>query len=294
MRTLYIDIYFLINFAIDLISVYFATVISLIPSSQKRLIFSAFVGAVLAVVIVFIPAFWFNGVIAAFVYVLSLIAILTKGVGIYRKIKFVASFFIVEFVLGGFVQFFYGILDKHILAFFEGFSEPASNRRLLFLALIVLLSVGMLRIISSLFYSRSCCGTVFVDMSFEGKCISFEAFCDTGNMAKDPLDLSPVIFVKRTVIEPVLPHNLLSALNFEEELASLDYGIKKKIRMLPVKRVDKTGIMLSIKPDSISIARKENGKRAKIRATVAIDNEGGTYGGYYGLIPSAAIGDVLV
>ena len=294
MRTLYIDVYFLINFTIDLISVYFASVISLVPATQKRLVLSAFIGSALSIATVFLVEIWFVGIIATILYVGVLAVLLTKGVGAFRKIKFIASFFIVEFILGGFIQFLYGVLDKYVLARFEDFSQSVGNRRLLLLALIVLLSVGTLRIVTSLFYSRRVGGAVSVDISFEGRRVSLEAFCDSGNLAKDPLDLSPVIIVKRTAIEPLFSHNFPLDSNSYENFESLDYSVRKKIRMIPVNKASGVGMMIGIKPDSIFIAEKDKDRKTQIRATVAIDNEGGTYGGYYGLIPTAAINDALV
>lgn len=295
MKTLYIDVYFLINFIIDLLSVYFAVIFSVIPSTQRRLIIGALIGAVFAVALVFLPSNIFVGALAAAVYVGLLILTVTPGVGAYRKIKFVLSFFIIEFLIGGFVQYFYGLLDKYFLKYLPQTVEDIGNRRLLFLAIVILLCIGLLRILSGLFSSRVSGGVVGVEIIFRGRSVTFDAFCDSGNLVKDPFDLSPVLIVKSAAIAPLFPEVDKKLLTSEAiTSASLGYDLKKRIRLVPIKKSGKVETMLAIKPESISVLTDGGKQREKISVTVAIDNEGGSYGGYSGLIPSAAIRDVLV
>ena len=55
MRTLYIDVYFLINLTVDILSLYFATILSKTPTTTRRLITAAVFGAICAVGVVFLP-----------------------------------------------------------------------------------------------------------------------------------------------------------------------------------------------------------------------------------------------
>lgn len=293
MKTLYIDVYFLVNFIIDLLSLYFATVFSAIPSTQRRLLIGSLFGALSAVALVFLPSSFIIMSIASVIYVLFLVFTVANGVSNYRRLKFAFSFYIAEFLIGGFVQFFYGVLDKRLLNYLPSHEETDGSRRLILLALIILMCVGLLRILSGLFSSRLSGNAIKVEITFRGKTVSFDAFCDTGNLVKDPFDMSPVLIVKSEVISPLIPEiqqNLLTS----DAIASscIDYSLKKRIRLIPIKRAGKTITLLAIKPDGICVFTGSNAE--KISATVAIDNEGGTYGGYNGLIPTAAIRDVLV
>ena len=56
MKTLYIDVYFLINFTVDLLAIYFASRISRVPVSTRRGILAAIVGGISASVIVFLES----------------------------------------------------------------------------------------------------------------------------------------------------------------------------------------------------------------------------------------------
>ena len=54
MKTLYIDIYFLINFTVDLISLHFAAMLSHNRAENKRLLVAALLGALISSVCVLI------------------------------------------------------------------------------------------------------------------------------------------------------------------------------------------------------------------------------------------------
>lgn len=295
MKTLYIDVYFLLNFIIDLLAIYFAVIFSVIPSTQRRLIFGAFVGAGIAVLSIYLSSGFLAGTLLSVIYIVILVFAVAGGVGTYRKIKFAFSFYIVEFLIGGFVQFFYGILDKYLLNHLPQNIEDVGKRRLILFAIVILLCVGVLRLFVCFFSSKTSGDVVGVEVSFRGRCITFDAFCDTGNFVKDPFDLSPVLIVKCHTVAPLFPEIDERMLKSESlSSSSFGYELKKRIRLIPVKKSGKTVMMLAIKPDSI-YAFLENGKRKeKISVTVAIDNEGGTYGGYTGLLPNVAIKDAFV
>ena len=59
---------------------------------------------------------------------------------------------------------------------------------------------------------------------------------------------------------------------------------------MPISRNGATHVLVGVKPDSIKILNDDITE--EIKATLVIDKEGGTYGGYLALISSAAVGDV--
>ena len=96
MRTLYIDIYFLINLTVDIISLYFASCFSKTKTTTRRLILSATLGALSAVGVVFLPE---NAFLKLFVGGISLILmglITPCGASLRRKVKFTISFLVFQ------------------------------------------------------------------------------------------------------------------------------------------------------------------------------------------------------
>ncbi len=286
-KTLYIDVYFLINFTVDILSLYFASRFSKIPTSTRRLIISALIGAIIAVGVVLLPEY---PILKFFIattglFIMGLIA--PKKVSIRRKIKFVFSFLIFEALVGGIVSFVWGVLDKHLSAFFADLEGGAVNRKMLLLSLIVLLSIGVFKMLVSFFSNIESEGSVDVEICFLDKTAIVSAFIDSGNLAVDPMDMSPVLLIKNDVAKSILPENIIDLCNID----SLDRSVKKRIRLIPVSRGGETHVLVGVKADSVKIIKNDGCE--DILVTLAIDKEGGTFGGFKALMPSAALDNAI-
>ena len=130
-------------------------------------------------------------------------------------------------------------------------------------------------------------GSAELEITFLGQTKTISAFIDSGNFAKDPMDLSPVILIKKEVAKSILPENIIELSNIDR----LDRCVKKRIRLIPITRGESTHVLVGVKPDAVKI--KSKGKCEELRVTLAIDKEGGSYGGYMALMPSAALDNAL-
>ena len=282
-KTLYIDVYFLINFTVDILSLYFASSFSKVPTSSKRLIIAALAGALIAVFVVLLPE------IKVIKYLLSTVGLLIMGiiapkkVTAKRRIKFIFAFLIFEALAGGGVSFFWGFLDKYISRLFIGIEGGAVNRKMLFLSLIVLLSIGVFKMLVSFFSNIESEGSVEIEISFLDKNKKITAFIDSGNLAVDPMDMSPVLLLKKDVAKDILPENIINLCDID----MLERGIKKRIRLIPISRGGETHVLVGVKADSVRIVKDDINE--ELFVTVAIDKEGGTFGGFMALMPSAAL-----
>lgn len=287
MKTLYIDVYFLINFTVDLLALYFASCFSKVPTSTKRLIISSVVGALIAVGVVFLPEYAILKFIIATVGLITMGFIAPKRVSARRKLKFVFAFLIFEALLGGAVSFLWGILDKYISKFFVGVEGGAVNRKMLFLSLIVLLSIGVFKMLVSFFSNVESEGSVDVEISFLDNTAIVSAFIDSGNLAVDPMDLSPVLLLKKEVAKTILPENIIELSNID----SLERNVKKRIRLVPLSRGGETHVMVGVKADAVRLVGGNS--EENLRVTLVIDKEGGDFGGYKALMPAAALDNVV-
>ena len=286
MQTLYIDVYFLINFTVDILALYFSAGFAKIPVSVPRLIISALIGGAYAVLaILFISNQKLMYPISA-ILLISMILICTKGIGIYRKAKYTIAFLLFQIIIGGFVYYSYCTLDKVMDT--ENLSNiGGENRNLLILSLIVLLSIGVLKLIISFFGSVRSEKSVKLLVCYEGKETVFEALVDSGNLAKDPFDKTPVMLVNYNKAKEIFGETMCLG----DKLTSSDYKIKSKIRVIPVSFGKVNKILYGIKPDAVYAI--DGTKREKISVVLAVDKEGDNYGGYSGLVPLAALEDVI-
>ncbi len=292
MKTLYIDIYFLINFTIDALALYFSIIFLATPSSAFRIIITSLLGAVFATALIFLPEApifeW--GLFCLLVVLTMLIAV--EKISLIRRIKLAVTFLLFEMIIGGAVQFFYNMLEKYLAEYFELGIGEVNNRRIILLALTVLVVILVLKLTLNMFTSGISGKSASVEITFLGKSVRVDALCDSGNLAKDPMDKSFVIFVKKKAIKPLFEYE--SNLNFEKmDVMKLfeNQNIKRKMRMIPVKKDNGTKMYIGMKPDDIKIITKRRSESVVL--TVAIDEDGGTYGGYSGLLPTAVLTDVL-
>ncbi len=286
MRTLYIDVYFLINFTVDLLSLYFASCFSKVPTTTRRLICSSFVGAAISVVVVLLPEIFLLKLILAGLGLIVMGLIAPKGVGVRRKIKFIFAFVIFEALTGGVVSFLWDILDRYISHLFEGAEGGAVNRNMLFLSLIVLLSIGVFKMLVSFFSNAESEESVELEISFLDNSAIVSAFVDSGNLAVDPMDMSPVLLIKKDLAKTILPENIIDLSNID----ALDKSVKKRIRLIPITRGGETHVLTGVKADAVRLTG-DGGE--ELRVTLAIDKEGGDFGGFMALMPSAALDNAI-
>ena len=100
------------------------------------------------------------------------------------------------------------------------------------------------------------------------------------------MDMSPVFLIKKEIAKSILPENIIEL----SDIDSLDRSIKKRIRLIPVTLGGATHVLTGVKADRVCVLK--DGNNEEINVTVAIDKEGGSYGGFSGLIPSAALSNV--
>ncbi len=287
MKTLYIDVYFLINFTVDIISLYFAAIFSKVPTTTKRLIASALVGAFIAVAVVFLPEVAILKLLAATLGLLLMGSITPKPVVLRRKGRFIISFLIFEALVGGGVTLIWNILDRFLSSYFDSGAEKVVNRKMLFFSLIILLSIGVFKMIVSFFSNTESEESVEIEISFLDNKKTLEAFVDTGNLAKDPMDMSPVLLIKKEAAKGLLPQNIIDLCDPDR----LSKDVRKRIRLIPITRGGGTHVLTGVKADSVKII--SGNKKEEIRLTVAIDKEGGTYGGFPALMPAAALDNAV-
>lgn len=288
MRTLYIDVYFLINLTVDIISLYFATILSKTPTTTRRLILAAAFGALCAVGVVFLPEIVILKIIVGGLGLVVIGAITPRGVSVRRRVKFTFAFLVFEALVGGGVSLIWNLFDIYLANAFESVDGGALNRKMLFLSLVVLLCIGVFKMLVSFFSNIESEGSVEVEITFLGKTTKVSAFLDSGNFAKDPMDMSPVVLLKDDIAKTVLPQNIIDL----SDIDALDRSVKKRIRLIPVSRGGQTHVLVGVKADNVRIKRMD--KYEELRVTLAVDKEGGSFGGYMALMPSAALDNALV
>ena len=286
MQTVYVDIYFLINFTVDFLSLYFACAISKVPTTILRLLLGGSIGALTAVVNLFFTR-EILAYLALFAGFLLTVLVTTKRISLYRRFKFAFCFSIVEMLLGGMVYLAYGFLDEKIGAVTDPVVGGSEHRGLLILAAIVLASIGVFRCLVSVFAFSAGAKTVEVDIRINGRRVVAEALVDTGNLARDPFNMKSVMLIGENVAARLLDRQIQSS----EDLKDIDETLGRRLRLIPVSFGEVRRLLIGFSPDTVYV-KTPHGLQ-EIDVVVAIDKEGGEYGGREALVPSVVIRDVF-
>ena len=281
MQTIYVDVYFLVNFTVDLLSLHLASRFAKIKISPVKLIIASFFGGAYAVLLVFLPKSNLIFSVLTVFTLLIMVELSAAGCRTVRKIKFMISFLLSQILIGGMVYFSYGLLERFIDS--GNVDNTSADRNLLTMSLVVLLSIGVLKILIMLF------GNNFSERSVKVKIVIFEkeylseAFVDTGNLATDPMDLSPVMLVKPNLAKKIFPYGVPNLC----EVNAISEKLKKRVRIIPIKLSGERKTLCGIRADSVSVFKKDGYE--EINVTVAFDEEGGSYGGFDILMPATAL-----
>lgn len=284
MKTLYIDIYFLINFTVDLISLHFAAMLSRTKTSNKKLLISALLGALSACVSVLIA----SPLVSLIMFLATIIvASVFCCIGSSHKGRAVFGISLMIFLslVGGIVSFIWNLLED---AFSDYLIEgDVVNRKMLFFSLIALLSIGVFKMLITIMSTGKIDTTVEIKMQFLDQECYAEALIDTGNLAMDPLGMKPVLIIKKELARKFLSDDIINL----SDIDSLDTKTKKKIRLIPLTKEGVTHVYVGFVPDDVKVRR--NGREYSVDVTIAIDKEGGDFGGFLALMPYSAVSNVF-
>lgn len=278
MQTLYIDVYFLINFTVDIIAIHFASLIVKVKISSFKLFLLSFVLSLVAVAIVLMPISSAWSVPLGLIFVPLLFVITHRQVSIARRIKFSVLFFAISFLIGGAVHSLYIYLSDRIDA---DFVSGGVNRGLLLFAIIILIVMGLMKLFSSFFISSVDIKSIRVKIKMNGCMAVIDSLVDTGNLLYDPVDLTPVMLIKRGSAEKLFPYGIPELDNY------CNSELKINKRLIPVSKNGGCEIYVGFRPDSAMI--DTGGREEEIKIVFIIDKEGGTFGGFEGLLPSSAL-----
>ena len=275
MQTLYIDVYFLINFTVNILALYFSALFSKIKSTLVRLLICACIGSLSACIIVLLD---FKGIFFALTLLMSaalIVYIFCVKTSLVKQIKFFAAFMLFEALIGGLVNFAYTLLDKYLYPKLIPEEFGAENRSILLLALMILFSFGVVKLMFYIFRGIGAERSTSVKIFFYEDEISATALIDSGNLVTDPISSRPVVFVKSEVLRPLIKkYGNLSVSN--------DPRIKTRFRVIPVKTIGAERVLIGLRCDKLFLG---NCNRVTEDIVIALDEDDGTYGGHKVLVP---------
>lgn len=259
----YIDIIWLNNACVNFLILYLVWRIAKNSSSLWRLMASASMGALYAVLLL-VPSLHFLSFLP-FKLILSILMVLL-AYRVYRLkdfLKLIGFFYAITFLLAGSCfAFFYA--SKRELMVENGLFiiEDFPIRLILYSATFLLI---LYRTLWPLIVKKINTKNLIyrIRLYFEGQIISLDVLLDTGNDLCDPINKSPVMLVEYDLIKQVLPleikrlyrqgGSVFQLENKEIKDSLLESGWLDRFRLIPYASVNGSGLIMAYKPDKASI-----------------------------------------
>ncbi len=251
--TVYWDMMFLINFAIDYIILYSTAKTLFLKRNILKILSGALIGGIYGI-FAFEKSFVFNTLTYIFVTFFILYVTFSK-----LNFKIVSTFYIISFLFGGisgYLNNLYGVIKMS-----NGFFYIENN--LLAVLLGVVLS-SFIVVISLKLIKRN---TIklrqikTVDIFCDGKSVTVSGMLDTGNLLLDPITKYPVILVNFSDIKQIINEDLEKFLEENDNLCvNINRRIINKIRLIPYKNSSSNDILKGFKPDYIVIKEEKERK----------------------------------
>jgi len=286
-QTVYVDLFFLINFSMDMLGIILASRLLSRPISFSRAIAaSAFGGAYACVTL-----FW--GVPNSFQLVLDIFAGFFMGaIAVMKRknIKEVAGFSIVyvavSILLGGFMTSLFSIFNRLGVDKLFGESESGDGISVWLFALLAFIS-GILSLMGGrLFRKKSARREGEIYISFKGKSVIIKSICDSGNLLKEPISAKMCIVADADAICSVLPNDVVSMIKNGKGI-DISSDVAERIRVIPTSTVSGEGMLYAFRPDSV---RLNMGKGwCEVDAYIAICELGKNADGAKALVPSELV-----
>ena len=244
-QTVYLDLFFLINFSMDFLCFYLSGTLLSSKLSKLRMIAGAVLGGLYADASLFLDT---RGSVKIAVHILVCILMCATVFGIRSLIAHTLTYVATSAVLGGFMTALFELLNTLEIPEGEIKSDGISAWTLLLLALIS----GIITLLGARFFRRkSARRYATVSLKYKGKEKTLKGFCDSGNLLCDPLSGKPCVIADQRALDGVISKQILYAT--PESISILNTDDAKRIRLVPAKTATGTGMLIAVRVDSLEL-----------------------------------------
>ena len=294
-QTVYIDIFFLINFSMDFLGLFLGSRLLGRRESLLRLFLAAAFGGAYAC---FTLIFSFDSISPLLSFALDAIACLVIAfiAAFHRKawrgvLSFAVVFGAVSILLGGaMTALFYAFnrlgLDK---AFGGEENQGGDGISVWIFAIFASLSTLIALFGGKLFKKKIMRQSGFLEIEYGKRKIKLECICDSGNLLREPISQLPCILVEFEAVQKIFSKEFCAFVK-NGDFEKLPYSIfseSNRVRMIPVKTASGATLLVGIRPDFV---RLDMGKGyTELDAYIVFSKEKISANGTKALVPSELV-----
>ncbi len=286
-QTVYVDIFFLINFSMDFLCFFITAKLLGSRFSVKRVTIASLLGGVYACASLFL---YTDGVLSvaidlAVALAMSAVAVWRRG-NIREVIGFGVVYAAASVVLGGAMTVLFSLFNRLGIDKMLGSEGESDGLSVWLFVLLAAISAGATLFFGGFFKKKSTRKEGTLEIVYGGKELRLRAFCDSGNLLVDPISAKPCVIVEAKEMEKILEQS--AARNLKKgKIELLDVEIARRVRVVPTHTVSGDTVLYAIKVDELRVDMG-SGKR-EIDALVALGTLGEGADGAKALLPSSVV-----
>ncbi len=283
-QTIYIDVMFIVNFAVNLLIFLSSSVIMQRFEKWWRYCVAAAFGAVYSSVVFFL------NIAPLLLNISSLVIyfITCRFILLYNTRKLMFKGLIITLLCAA----FYGGTIFMLYLFTGLGSVMTFNNNALYIdipvfamLLFCFVAYGVLWIVSRILADRSpkeCYTDIAIEIN--GQQTVLRGFIDTGNKLSDPFSGKPIVITSPNALRKLIPEDVYKFIE-SEDITDLPIGWKNKVRAIPCSTVSGYHLMYAIKYDNLYIQESQLGE-GLVALTNNINNNDGDFDA---LIPASFV-----
>ena len=290
-QTVYIDLFFLINFSMDFLGLFLAA--KLLERSKKlfRLVLAAAFGGAYACFTLIAPldrylSVFSFGVDALACVIMSFIAVFDKKAK-RGVISFALVFGATSIILGGAMTALFSAFNRLGLDKAFGNGEAQSDGISVYIFAIFAAISGFAALIGGRLFKRKALrqsGTL--EIWYRGHSLNLACMCDSGNLLREPISQLPCILIELDALKTIFSKELYEKIRCGE-VEKVSLSESKRIRLVPVQSASGQALLVGFRADKI-LLDMGNGAIG-IDAYIAISNEKISVREAKALIPSELV-----
>ena len=289
--TVYLDVLFFENFILNFIILYAVGIETKSKIKFLRILSGSIIGSIYVIIYYILNVDFFLNIAMKFILSISMIYISFETKEFKALLKKVLFFYLTSFIFAGGALAIIHIVNSGKVSIQNGIIIGKYSLTTIFIGIIVAFVVIVIafKTIKNKINQKDflCKLTIKID----DKQINTIAMIDTGNLLKEPITNIPVIVVEESLLENVLPQEILKNSqnilkgNLEELSEDLKKDYISKLKVIPFMSLGKqNGMLLGIKAKEVIVKTEEENKKIDKAIIGIYDKKLSKSGKYHSLI----------
>ena len=285
--TIYLDIVLIENLIMNSIIIYATAIIMKLKIKHLNILLSSIIGAIYSIMTYISNLKIYSNIFVKIILSIIMVYIAYKPQSLKILLKQILIFYLTSFLFGGVAFALIYVVKPQEILMKNGLFLGTYPLKTVFLSAIIASVIGIFRfkLVKNKISKKDMYCQVIIKLN--NKEIETTAMVDTGNLLKDPITGNPVIVVESSLLEKILPMELILNLDkiiggeFENVTEEIRNTYINKLKLIPYTSLGKqNGMLIGIKADEVKIV-KEDETYLKNNVIIGIYNKPLTKRGEY-------------